>query len=196
MISKNILMLISYDPDYNRLAYYWCDCGNICKKDRYCVEDNRTKSCGCLQIKHGMFYTSEYNIWAGLKKRCLRESNKDFYRYGGRGISVSQEWIDKFENFYRDMGPRPSKKHSIERRDNNGDYCNENCYWATRPEQYRNKSNNIKITWNGKEQTLAEWSRELGIKYGTLHKRIFQDKLSIEEAFTKKIRGYNEVCKS
>ena len=86
---------------------------------------------------HGMTKTREYAAWRGLKQRCLNPKDKSYYRYGGRGITVCQEWIDSFETFYRDMGPKP-KGMSIDRINTLEGYSPENCRWATIQEQQRN----------------------------------------------------------
>ena len=88
--------------------------------------------------KHGMIYSSEYRIWQGLKNRCLNSKGRDYRYYGGRGITVCDEWRDSFLNFYEDMGERPEGT-SLDRIDVNGDYTPDNCRWANNIIQARNK---------------------------------------------------------
>lgn len=90
------------------------------------------------QPTHGLTHSREYRVWWDMKQRCTNPNNSRFYKYGGRGISVCERW-SRFENFYADMGPRPSPKHSIDRIDNDGNYEPGNCHWATRSEQQHNK---------------------------------------------------------
>ena len=112
-----------------------------------------TKSCGCLksevvtkrQTKHGLFYRPEYVVWGGMKARCYNPNHASFKDYGGRGISVCDRWKDSFENFLADMGERPSRELTIERRDNDAGYSPDNCYWATRLEQAHNKRSVIQV---------------------------------------------------
>lgn len=91
------------------------------------------------RYKHGMTGTSEFWIWQHMRKRCHDEGSKDFSRYGGRGIQVCERWRDSFDNFFADMGKRPSDKHSIDRINNDGNYEPSNCRWATRSEQRSNQ---------------------------------------------------------
>lgn len=87
---------------------------------------------------HGLSKSPEYRAWLGIKQRCYNKNNRRYRDYGGRGIQICDSWM-RFEQFISDMGPRPSKDHSIDRIDNNGNYTPGNCQWATRSQQQRNK---------------------------------------------------------
>jgi DNA-binding CsgD family transcriptional regulator len=101
------------------------------------------------------------NLWQSMLNRCYRKNVKAFEHYGGRGIRVCERWWI-FENFLNDMPPRP-KGHTLERIDNDGEYCPENCRWATMQEQALNKRNSRMLTADGKTQPMAAWARELGV---------------------------------
>lgn len=124
------------------------------------------------RVHHNMSRTPEYKTRVRAISRCLDKNNPSYHLYGGRGITVCEAWLDSFEAFYRDMGPRPSSQHSIERIDNNGNYEPSNCKWATPLEQGRNRRNNRLITHDGETLCLTEWAIRVGITKSQLVKRI------------------------
>jgi hypothetical protein len=87
-------------------------------------------------LKHGMYGTPEYNSWCAMKKRCYSPNGRSYKRYGGRGITVCDEWLASFEQFYKDMGRRPGPTYSVERLDNDKGYSPSNCVWADRFQQF------------------------------------------------------------
>ena len=104
-------------------------------------------------------------------QRCENSNLRCYPRYGGRGITVCERW-HTFENFYADMGPRPSKRHTLERRDNAVGYSPDNCYWATYSEQANNTRKNQVIEHNGIRRTVAQWADALGFNRHILYSRL------------------------
>lgn len=99
-----------------------------------------------------------YGIWKAMLNRCRNPNNKDWHNYGGRGIKACERWHD-YANFAADMGDKPSPEYTVERIDNNGDYCPENCRWATRQEQAKNTRCNVKFTFEERTMLIADWCR-------------------------------------
>lgn len=106
----------------------------------------------------------EYSAWMLMLMRCRYPKYENFARYGGRGIRVCDRWLS-FVNFLTDMGPKPTGKHTLERKDTDGDYTTENCVWATPKQQARNKCNNRLVTLDGETKTVAEWSEVTGLPH-------------------------------
>ena len=124
-----------------------------------------------MRKTHGQRYTRIYRVWEGMKKRCYKSSHPYYLHYGGRGITVCDEW-QTFEPFYKwAMSHGYSDDLTIDRIDNDGNYCPENCRFKTQTEQIRNRRISIKATINGKTQTLIEWAGENGIEYQTVYRR-------------------------
>lgn len=123
------------------------------------------------QKKHGLSHTPECRAWHAMHSRCGDPNQPSYHRYGGRGITVCEEW-QSFETFYRDMGPRPSPKHTLDRIKNHLGYSKENCRWATRAEQAQNTRQNRLITYNGETHCLREWARRIGVHHSTIAYRI------------------------
>lgn len=165
-----------------------CECGN--KKVVYgaSLTSGNTKSCGCLSRQrvlernstHKLSRTRTHRIWQAMLNRCRNSKMSQYKNYGGRGITVDERW-EKFENFLADMGEAPPNT-SIDRKDNNGNYCKENCRWATRHQQSRNKSNNRVIEFNGVAKCLKDWASDLGINQSSLRERL--DRWSLDKALT------------
>ena len=120
-------------------------------------------------------------------QRCNNKISVGYSNYGGRGITVCERWLESFENFYEDMGERPSKKHSIDRIDNNGNYCNENCRWATDIEQANNQRKNIFVSINNVRVSFDELAIFFGLTRASLYKRIFINNWDLEKALTTRL---------
>lgn len=133
--------------------------------------------------KHGLTGTYEHRTWASMVGRCTYPSHSRWEFYGGRGITVCQRWRDSLLAFLEDMGPRPPGG-SIERIDNDGPYSPENCRWATQKEQSRNKRSTVRLTFNGKTQSAADWSDETGIPARLIVQRVHKLNWTAEKALT------------
>ncbi len=165
-------------------------CGNSAVVIIGNLRNGNTQSCGCLNkeavkasnTSHGMRGTQTYEIWCGIKKRCYNRQHVHYNDYGGRGITMCEEWRKNFEAFYHDMGERPSPQHSIDRRDNDKGYFKENCRWATQVEQQNNTRKNIFYLHDGVYKTLATWCRELKLDYRIVYQRIQRYGWSFEKA--------------
>ncbi len=167
-------------PRYRGQTYVVCRCD--CGREGE-VEWKRLRQGGCLSChwcrakrpKHGACLNNtpsdEYGIWASMKDRCTNPRSTNYYLYGGRGISVCPEWLE-FETFLRDVGPRPSPLHSLDRMDTNGPYSPENIRWATREQQANNMRSNVRIEHQGRSLTVPQWSREVGINMATIRSRL------------------------
>lgn len=179
-----------------------CDCGNFTLLTKSELRRGGTKSCGCLRksqrpplrMTHG--YTSngitpkEYKIWIGIKTRTMCQTHRSYQYYGARGIKICDRWINSFENFYSDMGPMPTPKHTIERIDNDGHYEPLNCIWATQNQQSNNKRSSRLITYQGKTQNVQRWSEELNIPRYIIFNRLNAG-WKIEAIFTVPIKKVN-----
>lgn len=161
-----------------------CSCGTIIVLQHGLLKRSSTRSCGCLQKElasirrktHGLSRSPEYRTWVNINYRCYNSNYTSYKNYGGRGIAVCDRWREPddkgFLNFLADMGKRPSKQHSIERENNNGNYEPGNCRWATRHEQNRNQRSNVNLTYNGKTQCIADWEKEFSLGRAVLRNRL------------------------
>lgn len=165
---------------------YWlceCRCGTVVRVEGGKLRSGHTRSCGCLltdilvarNLTHGGGRTALYNQYRAMLTRCYNSQSRGYPDYGGRGIRVCDRWLGPhgFENFRIDIGPKPSPQHSLDRwPDQDGNYEKDNCRWATRKEQARNRRSNVRITHEGVTRILIEWAELYGIPYGTLHSRL------------------------
>jgi len=124
-----------------------------------------------------------FDVWGNMVGRCTNEKNPRYNGYGGRGIKVCERWR-KFKNFEEDMLESYKKGLQLDRIDNDGDYCPENCKWSTPKEQSNNRRDNFNVTYNGLTMTIPRWARKLGIKRSTLGMRIYKYGWSIEKSLT------------
>lgn len=162
-----------------------CDCGNEKVISSNAFKCGTTISCGCWQVQtmreqprrlqHGQSIgngSPEYQTWSRIKSRCYDPNEIGYHRYGGRGITVCDRWLESFENFLSDMGERPSQNHSIDREDNDGNYEPSNCKWSTKKEQANNRRSNRILSYKGQDKTTSQWADEIGIGQSTIHARL------------------------
>lgn len=176
-----------------------CECGNeitVIGKD---LRSGNTKSCGCYNResasirakKHGYSKSRIHNIWLLMKQRCFNPQQPQFKDWGGRGITICDEWLGEHgaENFIKWSKENGYADNlEIDRINNDGNYCPENCRWTTRKEQANNKRCTHFITYNGKTQSIKQWAEEIGVNYDTLISRINKYHWNIEKALTTAVR--------
>ena len=160
-----------------------CDCGKQLSVRAYNLKSGNTNSCGCLQKEiaatnkktHGMTGSRLYIIWQHMIRRCTKETDQAYKYYGGRGIAVCDEWKDDFQAFYDwAMSHGYSDHLTIDRIDVNGNYCPENCRWATQREQQRNKRDNTRVSFNGQIKTVSEWAKEFNCFSSMVYREILK----------------------
>lgn len=166
---------------FHRRVECRCECGVVKEYLLPRLRNGGTKSCGCLareqavingnRTTHGGTGTAEYSTWTGMRERCNNSKSAAYAYYGGRGIKICERW-QKFSNFLKDMGEKPSAEHSIDRINNNGNYEPGNCRWATVYQQARNRSNNVMVTHNGKTLCVSEWANKYNMKSTLLNYRL------------------------
>lgn len=186
VFGKLTVIGLSHSKEKRSFWFCRCECGNetIARKDA--LSNGHTQSCGCLRRgvvseisrAHGMTMglkrcEPEYNIWRAMMSRCFNPKNEHYQDYGGRGIFVCDEWRC-YENFYNDMGSRPTKEHSIDRSNNDLGYSKDNCRWATKVEQATNKRNTVWVEMVDGLMPLSSASRKYGIPKATIRKRLLR----------------------
>jgi hypothetical protein len=189
-----------YNDKHNKTLWNCiCDCGKQATIVGSNLTSGHTTSCGCYRkdkiiesnFSHGMCEIPEYGIWANMIQRSTNSNTPNYSDYGGRGITVCDRWLNSFEAFYEDMGPRPSPNHSIDREENDKGYYKDNCRWATPTEQANNKRNNVRYKLNETDLTHAEISRKYSIHVETLRRRI-KVGIPIEQAVISPIRALTD----
>lgn len=180
---------------------YLFECNCTCGKSTIVALNNlrsgKQVSCGCHKnaqtskrnFKHGIQNKRLLGLWNAMKQRCNNPKNHAYKYYGGRGIKICDEWLE-FKTFYEwAMKNGYEENLTIDRIDNDGDYCPKNCRWSNRFVQANNKRNNVFVEFNGDRKTISEWARIIGIKQPTLSNRINNLGWSIDKAFTTPVRG-------
>ena len=187
--------IISNKP--RRMFRCQCGCGNIGEVLLSCLRNGHSTSCGCAQkekvsianTKHGLEKHPLYNTWKHIKRRCNNPNASEYKNYGGRGISVCEEWSNNFRNFYDwAINNSWSKELTIDRIDVNGNYCPENCRWANAKTQMNNMTKNHYIEYNGDTYTLSTLSEHLNIPYNIVRYRLSNCKWTVEQL----INYYND----
>jgi hypothetical protein len=182
--------------------YCRCRCAELFWANKSHVLNGHTTSCGCeglknriaSRTKHGATGSREFRQWVHAKQRCYNPKDKEYKRYGARGIWMCKEWKESFSKFLEDIGPCPIGL-TLERKNNNGPYSKDNCKWDTPKNQARNRRTSFLITYKKKTKTLAEWSEISGIKAGTLRRRILAWK-DLDRVFNDKVWiGRNQYAK-
>ena len=183
-----------------------CSCGTIGVYDYGNIASQHTRSCGCLRTEDlllrskthgessqvgGKRRTREFVAWTSMRRRCYAKTSKDYPDYGGRGITVCDRWMEPngqgYLNFLADMGRKPNPKYSLERKEVNGNYCPENCIWATPLQQSRNRRNIKQYAAFGKTQGLSVWAEEYGFDLKAVWNRL-KNGMDLESALTTPIR--------
>ena len=168
-----------------------CDCGNKRIVHGTSLKTGNTTSCGCYKTENAKrLYSSVrqndkhlYGVWNGIKQRCRNVNNKSYNNYGGRGIDIIDEWADNYEAFYNWAIKNGYKRGmEIDRIDNNGNYCEENCRFVTKETQANNKRNVKLYTINGVTKSLPQWCREYGKDYFLIRQRVYKLGWTIEKA--------------
>lgn len=180
----------------NRNLYYYlceCDCGNKHIVLKSSLLNGLTRSCGCYNTQvrkeqckkraiHNLTDTRLHSIWEKMRGRCYCKTGSDYKNYGGRGISICDEWQEflPFYNWAINNGYRENL--TIDRINVNGNYEPSNCRWATQKTQQRNRRNNVLITYNNETHCLVEWAEIFKIPYKLFHQRLTRDKIPFEKA--------------
>lgn len=193
LINKKFGRLTVVDLAYiKNQSTFWsclCDCGKVVIKKASYLTTGDTRSCGCLKSeelskrnsKHNLYKHPIYNVWKNMKNRCYRINNKQYSNYGGRGITVCEEWKKDFLSFFTWANENGYKNNlTIDRIDVDGNYCPENCRFIPLSEQQKNKRNTIIIEYMNMKYTISEFSQLTSKSYDSIYRKI-QKGMSPEE---------------
>lgn len=179
----SVISLNGRDKGGRALWLCECDCGNSVVVEGYNLKSGHSTSCGCYRknvtiqrsTTHGLSHDSLYRIFATMITRCCNPNNKAYKYYGGRGINIDSEWIGVggFQSFYDWSISNGYKKGlTIDRIDNNGNYCPDNCRWVSMQVQSNNKSNNVRYEVDGESLTIAQIAKKMGVSYNSIYCKI------------------------
>lgn len=190
------LLVIEYDKPKWKCR---CDCGVEKSIWPDLLKKGKAKSCGCLRGKgektNGRKNERVRRIRSCMMGRCYNTKDRNYHLYGGRGIAVCERWRNSFKNFLDDMGEPPSTSHTLDRKDNNGDYSPSNCRWASIEEQSNNRSSNVFLEFKGERLSISQWARKLGISKSVLRSRINKN-LPIEKILSEvKTKSSSEIAR-
>lgn len=205
----NMLTVLSQAQSRSKWKTYWnckCDCGNFTVVSLSNLKSGAVKSCGCLLKPKSEFPEVEQltkeerkilrSRWSGMIKRCYIEDNSGYKYYGAKGVKVCDEWKNSFDKFALwSIKNGFNKTLTLDRIDFNGDYCPENCRWATWKQQENNKSSNISIEYNGETLTIAQISEKYGINMHTLFDRIKYQGMDIKSAIETPVKSHKSHVK-
>ena len=158
-----------------------CDCGNMVVMEGRNLTNGYRKSCGCISVenaKNARHRDSLYSVWNGIKNRCYNPNTENYQYYGGRGITVCDEWLNDFEAFKKWMlehgydYSKPYQEQEVDRKDNSKGYSPDNCRIVTHTQNARNTRNNKFLTYNGETLTAGGWAEKLGVPMARIKERM------------------------
>ena len=175
-----------------------CTCGNqVIRDSQYLRTKWRTqpRNCGCHHgnTKHSMSRSHPYHIWAGMKRRCTQPFDKDWKNYGARGITVCDQWLASFNDFWKDMAEGYVYGLTLGRKNNNKGYSKKNCRWETQKEQANNTRKNRIIQTPQGRMNVTQAAALYNMEKGTLHARIFRYGWPVEKALTYPVKGQSTI---